>query len=250
MEDRRPHSQRRHDASTSSFTPQLRQQSHRPANASTTAEMPTGVSKLKSSLRSVKRLLNKEDLAPNVKVENERRLVALEAQLAEAQRNETERNNASRYHKVKFFERQKLTRRIKQSLTAVERATDDDERATAQALLDQYRVDLNYVLHFPKDQKYIGLFPNNVWVPHSGTDTSADSTPETTKRRASLRVEISQLMAKGIYSAEPEKDKSADRTESLPRKRKEVLAGAPSDTKKSKDSKPKRPPMPDDFFEY
>ena len=44
-----------------------------------------------------------EKLAANVKVETERRIKALEADLEQAQISRKERTNAMRYHKVKFF---------------------------------------------------------------------------------------------------------------------------------------------------
>lgn len=80
-----------------------------------------GVSKIKSSLRQTRRLLAKvrsitmrcdccandaslqDNLAANVRVETERRLKALEAELAQAELANRERTMATRYHKVKFF---------------------------------------------------------------------------------------------------------------------------------------------------
>ena len=62
-----------------------------------------GVQKIKSSLRQAKRLLTKENLAANVRVETERKLKALEADLLKAQNARQERAMAVKYHKVKFF---------------------------------------------------------------------------------------------------------------------------------------------------
>jgi hypothetical protein len=62
-----------------------------------------GVQKIKSSLRQTRRLLSKESLAANVRVETERRLKALEADLARAETARKERTYAIKYHKVKFF---------------------------------------------------------------------------------------------------------------------------------------------------
>lgn len=62
-----------------------------------------GVQKIKSSLRQTRRLLSKENLAADVRVETERRLKALEADLARAETARKERTYAIKYHKVKFF---------------------------------------------------------------------------------------------------------------------------------------------------
>ena len=62
-----------------------------------------GVQKIKSSLRQARRLLSKENLAANVRVETERKVKALEADLVKAQNARQERAMAVKYHKVKFF---------------------------------------------------------------------------------------------------------------------------------------------------
>ncbi|KAG9079204.1 18S rRNA maturation protein [Ceratobasidium sp. UAMH 11750] len=58
-----------------------------------------GVQKLKSSLRQTRRLLAKDDLAPDVRIQTERRLKSLEADLAKAETRRKERSMAVRYHK-------------------------------------------------------------------------------------------------------------------------------------------------------
>ena len=78
-----------------------------------------GVSKIKSALRQTRRLLAKvqwlyiadlicthmqqEGLGADVRIEAERKLKALEADLVVAERANKERALATRYHKVKFF---------------------------------------------------------------------------------------------------------------------------------------------------
>lgn len=62
-----------------------------------------GVQRLKSALRQTKRLLAKDNLAADVRVETERRLKALEADLARAEQSRKERQYATKYHKIKFF---------------------------------------------------------------------------------------------------------------------------------------------------
>lgn len=69
-----------------------------------------GVQKLKSALRQTKRLLAKDNLAADVRVQTERRLTALEADLTRAEQSRKERHYATKYHKVKFFGESVATR--------------------------------------------------------------------------------------------------------------------------------------------
>lgn len=125
-----------------------------------------GVQKLKSALRQTKRLLAKDNLAADVRVETERRSKALEADLARAEHSRKERQYATRYHKVKFFgefaatqpddelstktfflylERQKVVRKINQTKRSI--ATSEAEEAgELESALADLRVDLNYIL--------------------------------------------------------------------------------------------------------
>jgi hypothetical protein len=98
-----------------------------------------------------------------VRVETERRLKALEAELGQAEQAKKERTLSVKYHKVKFFgmllpsmncisgkhailERQKITRKLKQTRKRLEKADSSDEKKTIAAEIHELSVDLNYVL--------------------------------------------------------------------------------------------------------
>ncbi|KAH8829593.1 hypothetical protein DL96DRAFT_1064508 [Flagelloscypha sp. PMI_526] len=142
-----------------------------------------GVQKLKASLRQTRRLLAKDTLAADTRIETERRLKSLEQDLAKAEATSKERNTATKYHKIKFFERQKVVRKIEQA----KRSSGPD----LQKKLDDLRVDLNYILHYPKAKKYISLFPSS-------------STAETDAERAKLREWIRESMDRGDLPKDPE----------------------------------------------
>ncbi|KII95529.1 hypothetical protein PLICRDRAFT_34417 [Plicaturopsis crispa FD-325 SS-3] len=197
-----------------------------------------GVQKLKAALRQTRRLLAKDKLAADVRVETERRLRALEADLAEAEAARKERALAVRYHKIKFFERQKLVRKISQTKRAIStlqevigegKKTKEQrkELKTLQATLGELRVDLNYVLHYPRSKKYISLFPPEVRKRSGkhGSDSDEDGdnagsedghesddgggggekdSSATDAQREALRADIRARMASGELSAEPE----------------------------------------------
>ena len=126
-----------------------------------------GVQKIKAALRQTRRLLSKDTLAADVRVATERRLKSLEGDLAKAEEARVERTMATRYHKVKFFERQKVTRKLVQTKKKLKEARERKERKKLEACLAELRVDFNYILHYPKTKKYISLFPPEV---RSGND--------------------------------------------------------------------------------
>ncbi|KAI0264134.1 hypothetical protein BC834DRAFT_826678 [Gloeopeniophorella convolvens] len=210
---------------------------------------PVGVSKIKSALRQTRRLLAKEGLAANVRVETERKLKALEADLATAERANKERALAVRYHKIKFFDRQKVLRKIKQTNTQLEDdGLSSKRRKKVEAELFELRVDLNYVMNYPKTEKYISLFPPEArQTEGAGAPVhTAASSSVTDDKREKLREWVREQMRVGEMTGEPEMlehkgslQKSAVRQWDRP-------AGAEA-TKKSKILS--TPVLQDDFFE-
>ena len=104
----------------------------------------------KNRIRDMDRRLRKLkslDVDPAQVAALEAELAALresETGAAESRRNvETEKRYAERYRKIKFFERQKVTRRLKQLRKELAAAPSDD---------------LRYIKHYPKDRKYVSLF--------------------------------------------------------------------------------------------
>ncbi|KAH9976304.1 hypothetical protein BGW80DRAFT_1123607, partial [Lactifluus volemus] len=167
-----------------------------------------GVSKLKSAVRQTRRLLAKEGLAADARVEAERKIKSLEADLAVAERANKERALATRYHKVKFFDRQKLLRKIKQTKKRLEdEEVSSKVRKALKAELFELRVDLNYVMNYPKLEKYISLFPpearytEGAAVPVHSATTSSSATDE---KRDKLREQVRRKMRAGEMSGEPE----------------------------------------------
>ncbi|KAJ1306035.1 hypothetical protein OPQ81_010748 [Rhizoctonia solani] len=153
-----------------------------------------GIQKIKSALRQTHRLLRKENLAADVRIASERRLKSLEADLAKAEIRKKERTMAVRYHKIKFFDKRKVTRKINQTKRALEApGLDKKERKKLQKELLSHRVDLNYILNYPKLDKYIALYPS-----------SESSDDQTVKLREERRLFVRQAMERGEMDAEPE----------------------------------------------
>eukprot|EP00887_Chlorella_sp_A99_P007649 scaffold20.g7649.t1 len=95
------------------------------------------------------------DLDPKLRARQEAKLAELREVLVEHKRQEVERKYAQRYHHVRFFERVKIERRLRRlraRAAAGQGASVEDAAALAAA-----EADLQYVLHFPKGEKYVSL---------------------------------------------------------------------------------------------
>ncbi|THG99237.1 hypothetical protein EW026_g3063 [Hermanssonia centrifuga] len=183
-----------------------------------TPNVVPGVQKIKAALRQTRRLLAKEKLGADVRVATERKQKALEADLVEAERVRKERTLAQRYHKVKFFERQKVTRKLSKIKRQLEESTEKKERKKLEKVLLELRVDLNYIMHYPKLKKYISLFPPEVrrQQPEEEDDGSSEkesrkqTVEETDAQREEIRKMVRGRMESGELSLEPElEDQSA-----------------------------------------
>lgn len=129
---------------------------------------------VKKMIRDTTRLLSRPNLPADVRREQERKLAALQVSLADRQKGELERQMTVKYRMVKFFERKKALRR----LAAAQASGDAEEIAEAQ-------LDLAYILHFPKDRKYIALYA-------SGGAASCD---QVLAEREAIRKQIAQKLA-------------------------------------------------------
>ncbi|CAE6502328.1 unnamed protein product [Rhizoctonia solani] len=152
------------------------------------------IQKVKSAIRQTRRLLAKDNLAADIRIQSERRLKSLETDLAKAEIRKKERTMAVRYHKIKFFDKRKVTRKIGQVKRALEGSElDKKERKKLQKELLSHRVDLNYILNYPKLDKYIALYPS-----------SESNDDQTDKLREERRLLVREAMERGEMDAEPE----------------------------------------------
>ncbi|RCI05057.1 18S rRNA maturation protein, partial [Rhizopus stolonifer] len=100
-------------------------------------------------------------LPAQVITESKRRLRALEYELGEKTIDEQERTNASKYHKIKHFERKKAERKVKQAKKDLRENTDETKAPALQAKVDEAEIKLLYTTHFPKTLHYVSLYPTN-----------------------------------------------------------------------------------------
>lgn len=91
-----------------------------------------------------------------LRLEKMRELEALSVAGVENKQLERERVMAVRYHKVKFFERVKLTRAA-EKLERDHPAEGGKRSESVTNELKQLKLDLHYVMNFPKGHKYVSI---------------------------------------------------------------------------------------------
>lgn len=161
-----------------------------------------GASKLKKKIRDIQRLLKKENLGADVRIENERALKGLNVELQNTQLNLKAKDISKKYHMVRFFEKKKAIRKLKQSKKQLEEVTKTDVKKDikkARRLVKHGEIDLAYVMMFPKTEKYISLYPNpkeNDEVDMSNPKAKK-GTQLTEQRRREFRKEVEGLMDDG-----------------------------------------------------
>jgi hypothetical protein len=127
------------------------------------------VNELKTSIRNLRRLLDrapdattgKEALPPKIRIAKERELASAQHELAESQAAEARSKMIARYHKVRFFDRQKATKRLKRARKAMKEVEGDvAERERLAVEADECEVDVQYAMYYPLEVAYVALYPS------------------------------------------------------------------------------------------
>lgn len=150
-----------------------------------------GSGKIKKKIRDIERLLKRDTIPANIRIDNERALKALHVELENAQHNLKTRENAKKYHMVRFFERKKATRRLKHAHSSLQQAEleSPDDCKLARERVRQCEIDLAYILLFPKSDKYISLYPADA----AKTPGEARS-DATCVKRLRFRLEVQEMI--------------------------------------------------------
>ena len=152
--DTQAHLKRSH-ASGSKF----KKQSVAPQSLSNTK----AINPIKSKIRDLTRLLaHSGHLPAGVRIEKERALAGYKQDLEHALMEKHRHRMISKYHMVRFFERQKATRNLKKVKSRLAAASEGTvERDELHKAVHQAEVDLNYTLYYPLAEKYLSLFARN-----------------------------------------------------------------------------------------
>eukprot|EP00731_Ephydatia_muelleri_P031210 Em0022g724a len=145
-----------------------------------------GKSAIKKRIRSINRLLAKEDLPESVRITKEAALKSLHGLLNDRQKSEQQKKIIKKYKMVKFFDKRKVSRRLKSTLLAISQSADDTEKLELLNEAKRLKDELNYVVHYPSTEKYISLYP-----------TTETSSAKAQKRREELLAQISAQVQKG-----------------------------------------------------
>lgn len=98
---------------------------------------------------------------------------------------ELEQRNSSKYHYLKFIEKQKVERKLKSCRGKLEQAVEAGDKAAAKAAREEMKstlADHEYVTHYPKHLPYNALFPK-------------DDNEASQRRRAQVRTLIKEKLA-------------------------------------------------------
>lgn len=111
---------------------------------------------IRVQIRSIERLLNNrgDKLSEAAKKAQRERLEELIRIRDEHDRRSREKANIKQYRMLKFFERRKLQRKLDKIIEKGNKPQDVQEK-------QQVIKDLNYIDRYPKNKKYIALFPSN-----------------------------------------------------------------------------------------
>ncbi|KAM3454525.1 hypothetical protein MY3296_002982 [Beauveria thailandica] len=113
----------------------------------------------KKRTRSIQRMMSRnEDIPANLRNDMERELAAHKNTILDKTFQRRRSAMISKYHMVRFFERKKATRLVKQLKRQLEATTDDQERSKLQADLHIAEVDQAYTMHHPHAEMYISLY--------------------------------------------------------------------------------------------
>lgn len=164
------------------------------------------VNEIKTQIRSLKRLLSSSDLPPGVRITKERALASAQHELTESQAADRRSKMIARYHKVRFFDRQKATKRLKRARKALKDCEDVGEREQLGKQVDDYELDVSYAMYFPLDVPYVALFPSNAKsnIKEEGEEDEEDdgvqvkpSTGQVRKGDPKMRELVRKCMASG-----------------------------------------------------
>lgn len=147
----------------------------------------------KKRARSIERLLKRATLPEAVKKQKEAELADLMQEAKHSKRVAREKLNSRKYHGVKFFERRKLERRIESLKKQLDAGSSSSSDADLPGELREAEHDLLYVLHFPRNKKYLSLFP-----------TQDGDSPAVDKLRKKIRARIVRHFEAGTLGPPPD----------------------------------------------
>lgn len=163
------------------------------------------INALKKRVRTIERLFNKgSDVPGNTKVELERELAAHKATITELTYRKKRSEMIKKYHMVRFFERQKAERLVKQLTKQLKTAESDEIKAQ----LHVAEVDVAYTRYFPLLEAYVSLYPKKGSAADESTTPTAKAALDA--ERPPMWKEIEEALARGPRALEKMRDRNPD----------------------------------------
>ncbi|KAK4899682.1 hypothetical protein LTR27_002948 [Elasticomyces elasticus] len=152
---------------------------------------------LKANIRSLRRLLSNpvDKLPATVRVEKERALRTAESELAETEKAKKRSEVIGKWHKVRFFERQKAGKRVKKLRKELGSGEDVGGK------LREAEVDVAYAVYFPLEREYMPLFARKKKVEGEGEDDSPEPVEYERQGDAEMWERVKKCMEDGTLEA-------------------------------------------------
>lgn len=154
--------------------------------------------KVKKKIKSILNYLKKDTLPADIRIEKERALKALKVDLKNSQFKLKTKERAKKYHMVRFFERKKAIRKLKQATKAMDEATKEGvkkEIKKARKVLGHAQTDVAYVYLFPKSQKYISLYPNPPLKEELADENIKKGLHRTEQKRQEFKKKVEEMIS-------------------------------------------------------
>ena len=129
---------------------------------------------LEVRISECKRRLAKDTLPADVRRTQERILQSLTREQQQLEKEKRVKKLGSKYKAVRFFEKRKVTRRLKGAIKRALNTTDEVSSEELQREVTDVRKKLNYIVHFPLDQKYVSLFASSETADEKGAKKRDD----------------------------------------------------------------------------
>jgi hypothetical protein len=141
-------------------------------------------------------------LPPKVRISKERELASAQHELAESQAAEKRSKMIARYHKVRFFDRQKATKRLKRARKAMKEVEDDAARREELAReADECELDVQYAMYYPLDVPYVALYPSHKKVEGQEEDSDGKAVEVARQGDAEMRALLKKCVTEGKLDA-------------------------------------------------
>lgn len=182
-------------------------------------------------IHSLRKLLARETLPSNVQQEKERELAALMHEQDKVKSQKASKRILEKYHYVRFVERQKAEKRLRQLRKQMDMKEGDEDLSSK---VHEMEVTRNYATYAPLDQKYISIFapkPGNGKVTQKAVSTSDETS------RPPLWYAVEAAMREGQQKLEALRDGKSKSARQIDADEEELLGQA------RKQSEPKPTPI-------